>query len=1075
MSVATDGSQPNPFPGLRPFREDEEHLFFGRENQVDAMVNKLGDTRFLAVIGNSGSGKSSLVNCGLRPALRQGLLARAGTAWRIAQFHPGNDPIGAMARALAEDGLLFPEQAAAGLSLAEIIEATLRMSKLGLIDIREQAPLGEGVNLLVVVDQFEELFRYRQLEAAGHGGDHGIGEQAAAFVNLLLEVREHAACRIFVVLTMRSDFLGDCTQFPGLAEAINAGQYLVPRMTRDERRDAIQRPVAVGRAEMSPVLLTRLVNDVGDIPHQLSILQHALNRTWARWRSDGGAGPLDFAHYEAIGTMAHALDQHAERAYAELGSARQQQISEKVFKALTDKTDPRGIRRPTTLGTLCALADATPAEVGDVIEVFRKPSRSFLVPPAGDSLTAESVIDISHESLMRVWERLIKWADEEAQSARTYRRLADAADRYAAGDASLLRDPELQLGLNWRDKNQPNETWASRNHPGFAEAMRFLTKSSEARDADRAAKAKNARRMLLATVISGVSFFIAAGFAVWAYQTSVVANASRAAAAISNEKAQISLSQLLVMAAEHDPHDHSGRILLALEALPDAEAGIDRPVVFTAQHILSDGIHNLRELKVLGGFAGTVLGVAVTAAGSFVISLDRNIVRIWDANSGTELLKLRGHTDPVRAVAVTPDGGRIITGSVDRTARVWDANSGAELLMLKGHTDEVSAVAVTADGSRIITGSVDGTARVWNANSGAELLKLEGHADRVLAVAVTPDGSRIVTGSADKTVRVWTATGAEQLQLNGHTAAVSAVAITPDGSRVVTGSIDKTARVWAANDAGRQLYLFDRHTDAVVAVALTLDGSHIFTGSGDVARMWVVGKNQELFQFKGHAGPILGMAAIPDDTRIITVAKDNARIWDAAEDTARPVPREHRFDRPEHLQAVIEEAKRVVPRCLTIEERKALVLRPTPPLWCIDMHKYPYDNRHWKAWRAGNMADAIDSATARAYGNFADTALIKVGGMIRTGLEAAELSVQFDPKQKWLTVNLAHAHMFVGKTKEARAEYLAHRDKPLDNGTNKLWNDAVLNDFKHFRENGLTYPLMAEIEREFNRPVNANK
>ena len=361
MSAATASSQINPFPGLRPFREDEEHLFFGRENQVDAMVDKLADTRFLAVVGTSGSGKSSLVNCGLRPALRQGLMARAGTAWRMAQFRPGNDPIGAMARALAQDGVLFREHAAAGLTLAEIIETTLRMSKLGLIDICEQAALGEGVNLLVVVDQFEELFRYRQLEAAGRRGDHGISEDAAAFVNLLLEVKERATCQIYVVLTMRSDFLGDCTQFPGLAEAINAGQYLVPRMTRDERRAAIEGPVGVGGAEIAPVLLTRLVNDVGDNPDQLSILQHALNRTWARWQSEGGGkGPLDLAHYEAIGTMAHALDQHAEKAYAELGSARQQQICEKLFKALTDKaTDPRGVRRPTTLGTLCALADAT--------------------------------------------------------------------------------------------------------------------------------------------------------------------------------------------------------------------------------------------------------------------------------------------------------------------------------------------------------------------------------------------------------------------------------------------------------------------------------------------------------------------------------------------------------------------------------------------------------------------------------------------------------------------------------------------------------------------------------------------
>jgi hypothetical protein len=480
--VAPAPVQTNPFPGLRPFHEGEEYLFFGRENQVDAMVDKLASTRFLAVVGTSGSGKSSLVNCGVRPALHGGFMARAGTGWRMAQFRPGSDPTRAMARALAKDGVLFRDYQPGGLTLAEIIDTTLRMSTLGLIDIYEQANMGEGMNLLVVVDQFEELFRYRQPGAGQQEDVTGVSETASAFVNLLLEAKAQTTYPIYIVLTMRSDFLGDCAQFPGLAEAINAGQYLVPRMTRDERRAAISGPVGVDGAEISPVLLTRLVNDVGDNPDQLSILQHALNRTWARWQNEGGGkGPLDLTHYEAIGTMAHALDQHAERAYAELGTPRQQQICEKLFKALTDKAnDPRGVRRPTTLGALCALADATAAEVTAVVDVFRKPSRSFLMPPAGEVLEMETVIDISHESLMRVWQRLITWADEEAQSAQMYRRLADAAARHAVKKACLWRDPDLQLALEWRDKSQPNETWASRYAFGFNEACAFLRDSETA-------------------------------------------------------------------------------------------------------------------------------------------------------------------------------------------------------------------------------------------------------------------------------------------------------------------------------------------------------------------------------------------------------------------------------------------------------------------------------------------------------------------------------------------------------------------------------------------------------------------
>src|SRR5499427_183953 len=188
MSPAPVVSQTNPFPGLRPFREEEEYVFFGRESQVDAIVNILAATHFLAVVGPSGSGKSSLVNCGLRPALHRGLMAKAGTSWRMAQFRPGSNPLRAMARALAKDGVLFRGFDSATLSLQDIIEGSLRVCKLGLSRIYEDAHLTDGSNLLVVVDQFEELFRYRGLESPG-APDGQRNQEITAFVSLLLDPR----------------------------------------------------------------------------------------------------------------------------------------------------------------------------------------------------------------------------------------------------------------------------------------------------------------------------------------------------------------------------------------------------------------------------------------------------------------------------------------------------------------------------------------------------------------------------------------------------------------------------------------------------------------------------------------------------------------------------------------------------------------------------------------------------------------------------------------------------------------------------------------------------------------------
>jgi hypothetical protein len=522
----------NPFPGLRPFHDEEEHLFFGRESQVDTMIDMLARTRFLAVVGTSGSGKSSLVNCGLKPALRRGLMASAGTSWRMAQFRPGGDPIKAMAHSLSGPGGLFHSQDFEGLSVEEIVEATLRMSKLGLVDIYQQANLDDRPNLLLIVDQFEELFRYRDLQAVS-GESHGGEDKSVAFVNLLLEAAS-SEYPIYVVITMRSDFLGDCAQFPGLPEAINRGQYLVPRMSRDERRSAIAGPVAVAGGEISPVLLTRLVNDVGDNPDQLSILQHALNRTWAQWQRDGGTGSMDLSHYEAIGTMSHALDLHAERAYAELRDDRQDTICERVFQALTDKgTDARGIRRPTSAATLCAITESSLDELKPVLEVFRKPSRSFVMPPAGEPIAPETIIDISHESLMRIWNRLKNWVEQESESAAQYQRLVQNMALHAKGAAGLMTDPELSLMLEWQQKWRPNAAWAERYRPGFDSAIAFLDESRKARDAALAAEKERQRRELrrarVIAAVLGTAFLLAVAFGGYALYEQRRAAAEQAA------------------------------------------------------------------------------------------------------------------------------------------------------------------------------------------------------------------------------------------------------------------------------------------------------------------------------------------------------------------------------------------------------------------------------------------------------------------------------------------------------------------------------------------------------------------
>ena len=320
----------NPFPGLRPFEFHETHLFFGREGQSAQLIAKLSTTRFLAVVGTSGSGKSSLVRAGLLPALFGGLMGKSGSRWRIAIMRPGNDPIGNLARALNESDGLSPAGTTPSSVRHAITEALLRRGSLGLIEVTCQAKLADRENLLVLVDQFEELFRVEQSTASQE-----TENEKAAFVKVLLEAKRQRDIPIYVVLTMRSDYLGDCAQFWDLPEAINESQYLIPRLTREQRREVITGPVAVGGATITPRLVNRLLNDVGDNPDQLPLLQHALMRTWNQWQEEQHPSkPLDLHHYEAIGGLVDALSRHADEAYDEL-SETQQQLAEQIFKCLT--------------------------------------------------------------------------------------------------------------------------------------------------------------------------------------------------------------------------------------------------------------------------------------------------------------------------------------------------------------------------------------------------------------------------------------------------------------------------------------------------------------------------------------------------------------------------------------------------------------------------------------------------------------------------------------------------------------------------------------------------------------------
>lgn len=499
----------NPFPGLRPFTIDECHLFFGREGQADEILLRLSQNRFVTVMGYSGSGKSSLMYCGLVPVLYGGFMTQTGPNWNAVMGRPGGSPINNLAVSIVDNLITNGRIEEPDRDIQEaIINSVLRSGPLGLVEVSRYLQNEEGENIFFLIDQFEELLRFR--EKSDLIDAHN---EAQLYVNLVLNAVSQTAVPIYVALTMRSDFIGNCSVFPRLTEFINRSNYLVPQMTREQKKMIIEGPVSVAGGRISQRLVKRLLSDVGNDQDQLPILQHALMRTWDYWVANReGEEPLDIRHYNSVGRIHEALSQHANEAYDEL-TTREKEIAEILFKTITEKShDNKGMRRPGRLGLVAQLAEAEEEDVIYVVDHFRRAGRSLLMPGANVPLNADSMIELSHESLMRIWKRLNTWVEEEFESAQMYKRLSDAAAMYQIGKTGLWRPPDLQLALNWQKKQRPTREWAQRYDEAFERAIVFLDTSRITYEAELKNQEMMQRRVLRRT--RAFAIFLGAGFIV---------------------------------------------------------------------------------------------------------------------------------------------------------------------------------------------------------------------------------------------------------------------------------------------------------------------------------------------------------------------------------------------------------------------------------------------------------------------------------------------------------------------------------------------------------------------------------
>jgi WD40 repeat protein len=731
-AAQSDEAELVPYPGLRPFQSDEAGFFFGRDDLVNQILEKLGTTRFLAIVGESGCGKSSLIYAGVIPALETGFMASAGVRWRVMVMRPGREPVANLARAIIESRVLEGRRqtAAAGPAApmqrerhdaeraddVAYLAARLRRGQTALLKALRQPLEERRESLLLLVDQFEELFRFvgadAQQDAPGSGRD-----EAATFVAMLLRAvgapaapggrqpgvegqawpttgpagaSNRAPVPIYVVLTMRSEFLGQCAAFFGLPQALNEGQFLIPRLTLEERGLAIKAPARVAGGRVTPELSTRMLNDMGTGADPLPLMQHALLRLWTAAKTKNPEGPiiLDLEDYERIGGLTGALNGHADDVFTRL-DPHNQWIAERLFRSLTGGTAGQSdMRRPTSIREVADAAGVNWEEVKAVVEIFRSGNASFLTPRPPLTLSPKTVIDITHESLIRQWKRMRQWADKEARSVEDYRNLESAARRYKEQRGDLLSKLGLANALEWKRREQPTAAWAERYGGDFKQVIEFLDKS--ARDA------RATRRAAY-----GVLAFVVVMVGALLYAFSVASLLRHKNASLASKNQEIEKQNVLLdtqkteiakqsdknrvlllsrLSREHLAEAPQQATLVAVEAMRAADKVVDPrfPLARAGEEALRRALANIGGIGY-AGHSSAITALAVDPGGRFFATGSPVDVMLWDRSAPPETrpaVLRAGSALPGASVYFLTflNDGRLVVAD-DRRLAIWDPRS----------------------------------------------------------------------------------------------------------------------------------------------------------------------------------------------------------------------------------------------------------------------------------------------------------------------------------------------------------------------------------------------------------------